>query len=225
MFYFCKKTSKAFLMKNLTVYKPFSKIGGLIYIEEAPKNNRGSRKAKFQCPVCKGYIIRLITEVKSSNQQACKNCSLKEGKNNPNYKHGFSYKHKSSEYQVYYGMRARCYNPNHVSYENYGGRGIRICDRWLGKKGFENFVADVGQRPSMLYSIDRLNVNGNYEPCNCKWSTSEEQAINRRNGLNSSLELLKISLNNYPSDIVNIKDYLTWIGNQIDKFKLINYGI
>jgi hypothetical protein len=69
-------------------------------------------------------------------------------------------------------MKSRCFNPNHPRFEDYGGRGITVCEEWLS---FEAFFADMGLRPPGC-SLDRRDVNGNYEPSNCKWSTREEQA-------------------------------------------------
>lgn len=86
------------------------------------------------------------------------------------------------EYKVYMGMKARCYNPNNDAYHNYGGRGIKVCDRWL--ESFDNFYDDMGARPSDEYSIDRYPDNdGDYEPDNCRWATKVEQTMNRRNTL------------------------------------------
>jgi hypothetical protein len=73
-------------------------------------------------------------------------------------------------------MKARCYRPTKKHFAKYGGRGVTVCDRW--RDSFEMFLADMGQRPSAKHSLDRKDVNGNYEPSNCRWATKIEQANN-----------------------------------------------
>lgn len=88
-------------------------------------------------------------------------------------------RYRSPEYNAWYHMIARCENPSDSRFYRYGARGIKVCERWKGEKGFLNFMNDMGARPGEKYSLDRINNDGNYEPSNCKWSTVVEQANNK----------------------------------------------
>jgi hypothetical protein len=93
------------------------------------------------------------------------------------YKHGHASHHQSTpEYWVWIDMRRRCQNPGYKDYRHYGARGITVCDRW---SDFEVFLADVGLRPAPDLTLDRIDVNGNYEPRNVRWANKAVQTRNR----------------------------------------------
>lgn len=91
------------------------------------------------------------------------------------FKHGHArYRNMTSTYEIWVGMHQRCSNPNHHVFFRYGGRGIKVCERWAD---YASFLADMGERPEGL-SLERINNDGNYEPGNCSWSTMAQQARN-----------------------------------------------
>jgi hypothetical protein len=85
-----------------------------------------------------------------------------------------------TESVIYRGMIKRCDNPRTKDFRFYGGRGIRVCDRWRGPLGWRHFFSDMGPRPSSGHCLDRIDSNGNYEPGNCRWATVVDQQRNRR---------------------------------------------
>lgn len=114
---------------------------------------------------------RFIRKSRIGKYPLCHNCKFT--------KHGMS---RSGTYYSFHAMQLRCLYDKGGSYERYGAKGITICDRWVGVEGFDNFVNDMGERPRGT-TLDRIDSTGNYEPSNCKWSTSIEQANNKSNTL------------------------------------------
>lgn len=125
-----------------------------------------------------------LQSLRSGNTKSC-GCLAKESSSELGKAFGGSTRthgrSKSVEYSTWNGMRDRCTNPRDVSWKHYGGRGIKVCDRWL--KSFEAFFEDMGVRPSDKHSIHRVDNDGDYEPSNCVWATRKEQSRNTRRTL------------------------------------------
>lgn len=135
-----------------------------------------------QCDCGDRAVIRSVNLVHPLNKTGKPQQSCGCGHRNAPLKHGHARGVKRSRTLIsYWAMRSRCENPKAAGYEYYGGRGIRVCDRWRGQDdGFQNFLADLGPRP-LGKTLDRINVNGIYEPTNCRWATKHVQDNNRRN--------------------------------------------
>lgn len=139
----------------------------------------GGSRYLCECICGERKVVRTYQLV-TGRTQSC-GCLHSERTRQANFRHGHAPAGKRSpEYGVWCGMRKRCGNPNAKAYADYGGRGIKVCDRWQGEYGFKNFLADMGPRPSPRHQCDRKNPNLGYSPDNCHWATAKEGFPNRR---------------------------------------------
>lgn len=149
-------------------------FGRLTVIGRAENTRQATRCWVCRCECGREHLVRTAA-LRRGAVRSC-GCLQRKLMGDRQRTHGLSH---LPEYQTYSSMMDRCYNPDNSSFENYGGRGVRVCERWLDSVA--NFIADMGQKPSKHHSLDRIDCNGHYEPSNCRWALPEDQARNRRN--------------------------------------------
>ena len=154
-----------------------TRYGMLTIIKEVePYYYRGHPFRQFLCQCDCGATS--ITTLNRLRQGKVLSCGCLKGTTHSKYKELT----KTRIYNIWSSMKQRCYYPNAISYPNYGGRGIGICQEWKDSfKAFYDWAMEHGYNDDL--TIDRIDYNGNYEPSNCKWSTVKEQAQNKRNNI------------------------------------------
>lgn len=135
----------------------------------------GNKKTLWTCECSCGNISNYsASNLVTGNSTCCLECRPEK-----QVVHGNSRRGKDSlTYRSWQHMKDRCLNPNTDMWKYYGGRGIKVCDRW--SESFENFLEDMGERPCKELTLDRINTDGNYEPSNCRWADKLTQTLNRR---------------------------------------------
>lgn len=169
---------------NIKVGQRFKRLVTVRLFREP--NHKGHNIIMWEC-ICDCGNIKNVkqTHLAHDFMQSC-GCLHRDNtaeRNRANATHGARRRSRPTppEYPCWSSMLSRCLNKTNVAYDNYGARGIKVCERW--QESFENFIEDMGPKPSAEYSLDRIDVNGNYEPENCRWATWNEQGRNKRNSI------------------------------------------
>lgn len=158
---------------NIDIYKKYGNLT-IVRFESGTNAQPGGWLCRCDCGQKKKVKSNALF---TGHTKSC-GCRAKEGLK-LRTKHSLTLT-KNKLYFTYHRMLHRCFCESGRNYALWGGRGITVCKRWLGKKGLFNFIDDMGDPPSTKHSLDRVDNNGHYEPSNCRWATQRTQLSNRR---------------------------------------------
>jgi hypothetical protein len=163
-------------MQNCTNDLTGTKFNHLTVIGKS--EHKGAKWKKYWDCLCVCGTVKPITTYAITHQRN-KSCGCRKGEGNIGIK-SLSGLNKS-EFNSWWSMKNRCYDPNHKNYKHYGGRGIRVCEEW--NENFSAFLNDMGKKPTSNHTIERVEIDKGYYKENCKWATKMEQARNKRNNV------------------------------------------
>jgi hypothetical protein len=152
------------------------RFGRLTALHRAPNNAKDRVMWRCRCD-CGNEIVTAAMSLRTCDTKSC-GCLHDEKIGLASRSHGRS---KTQLYAIWKAMKGRCYIASNTSYDRYGARGVRVCDRW--RNSFEAFLQDIGEPPVPDMSLERINNSGDYEPGNVRWATRIEQGANKRNNL------------------------------------------
>lgn len=187
-------------------------VWGCWTVIELPRSSRGYTRALVKCDCGNENTVR-VADLVAARTKMCKSCAASVSRRG----HGAAIKGKvTPEYTSYTHMIQRCTNPANKDYDNYGGRGIQVCELWL--ESYEAFLMCMGEKPDPTYTIERLNGNMGYEPSNCIWASKTEQNRNKRDTVFATIDGV----------IRNVSDWIITLGltsNADAVYKRINRGM
>jgi len=179
------------------------RFGRLLVVSRVDNESKNRTKSKWFCNCDCGNTNKIVDggNLRFGSVKSC-GCLMRESRIKANLIHGHTRhtKKNSKEYYCWVGIKTRCLNKNSPNYLRYGGRGIKMCDRWL--ESFQNFYEDIGPCPSSEHSIERKNRNGNYDKENCVWATAKIQNHNRENSIE------KITIGNKTMELTEWCEFL-----------------
>lgn len=206
------------------------RFGKLTAISQGEK--RKGKRPLWACRCdCGGIAHATNGELRSGRKISCPTCSRQRsilahrasgfgagGNRDVNFKHGAAQRDgHTKEYRAWASMISRCERPSQRSYTSYGGRGISVCPQW--RASFETFLSDVGRAPSAAHTIDREDVNGNYEPANVRWALGEVQSNNKRTSVRIDYGARCMTLAEWAT-LLGIKYQTLWARIYVHKWPL-----